>query len=71
MIVDWFLGSQGQHAIVDGWMHSVRKDFGRSPFGSIPLASIQANSMPFSWENSLRDRGEILRRFEEQAIGRR
>jgi len=69
MIVDWFLGPEGQHAIVDGWMHSVRRDFGRIPFGSIPLASIQANNMPFSWENSLRDRGEILRRFEEQVIG--
>jgi len=71
LIVDWFLSPEGQNAIVDGWMHSVRRDFTRSPFDAIPLADIQANSIPFSWENSLRDGDEILAAFEGYVTNRR
>lgn len=70
-IANWLLSVEGQHVIVDGWMHSVRKDFTRSPFGSIPLAEIKANSMPFNWENSVRGRQEILFMFEDMVTSRR
>jgi len=72
IIADWFLSPEGQSAIVDGWMHSVRKNFRRIPFDSIPINHIQANSMPFNWENSFRQREEILTAFEELVVhGRR
>jgi len=71
IIADWFLGQDGQNAIVDGWMHSVRRDITRTPFGSIPMREILANSMPFNWEHILNDRKEIISRFEELALARR
>jgi len=71
LIVDWFLSPEGQSTIVDGWMHSVRRDFYRNPYDSIPLTDIQANSMPFNWENSLRHGDEIVATFEEYVIHRR
>jgi len=71
LIADWFLSPDGQGAIVNGWMHSVRRDFNRTPYDSIPLANIQTNRMPFSWENSLRDGNEILITFEEHVINNR
>ena len=71
IIADWFLSPEGQGALVDGWMHSVRRNFRRIPYDSIPITHIQANSMPFNWENSFRQREEILSRFEELVTRRR
>lgn len=65
-IANWFLSIDGQEAIVDGWMHSVRKDFKRVPYGSKPTEEIRANSIPVNWESSLKQREQILRRFEER-----
>ena len=70
-IADWFLSPQGQLAIVDGGMHSVRKDFELVPGGSIPTSWIQIGSMPLNWENVFRQRDEIQARFEEYVIFRR
>jgi len=65
-IVDWFLSEEGQNAIVAGYMHSVRKDFPRIPFGSKPTEEIMENRIHINWENNLRDRDEIIHRFEEK-----
>ena len=64
-ICEWFLSAAGQNAIVDGWMHSVRKDFPRLPFNSKPIAEIRANSIPVIWDNVFRQRDDIRKRFEE------
>jgi iron(III) transport system substrate-binding protein len=68
VIVDWFLSEEGQNAIVDSWMHSVRKDFSRVPHDSIPLTEIMANSLPVTWENILHQRNDIQRRFETNVM---
>ena len=70
-ITDWFLSPEGQAAIVAGWMHSVRTDFSGLPRGSIPIEEIRANSIPIVWENVFKQKDDIRRRFEEQAIGQR
>ena len=67
-ITDWFLGTEGQNAIVSGWMHSVRKDYPKPPFDSIPTAQIMALSMPVNWINCFKQRNEIQERFEELVI---
>ena len=69
-VVDWFLAPDGQNAIVDGWMHSVRRNFRSTPAGSVPMNRLEANSMPFNWENSFRYRNEILAKFEELVLYR-
>jgi iron(III) transport system substrate-binding protein len=63
-IANWFLSEKGQNAIVSGWMHSVRTDFPRIPYDSIPTGEIRANSIPVNWESNFRQREEILARFE-------
>ncbi|MDR0476062.1 MAG: extracellular solute-binding protein [Treponema sp.] len=71
IITDWFLGPAGQNAVVAGWIHSVRKNFDKIPYGSIPTSRIQTNSMPLDWENCFRQRDEIQARFEEFVTNRR
>jgi len=70
-VADWFLSREGQNAIVDGWMHSVRSDFRRIPNGSIPMTRILSNSMPVNWENVFRERQDIQTMFETYAAARR
>jgi iron(III) transport system substrate-binding protein len=65
VLTDWFLSTDGQNAIVDGWMHSVRRNFTKLPYDGIPTTQIMANSMPVNWENVYRQRDEIRTRFEE------
>jgi len=72
IITDWFLSHQGQNAIVAaGWMHSVRKDFNKIPYDSIPTGQIQSNSMPLNWENCFRQRDKIQSRFEGSVTNKR
>jgi len=63
-ILDWFLSKEGQDVIVSGWMHSVRMDFSRIPFGSIQTSRIRESGMPVDWENTLLQKNEIISRFE-------
>ena len=70
-ITDWFLSERGQNAIVDGWMHSVRADFPRIPYDSLPTSEIRESSIPVHWENNFMQREEILSRFEEHLSNRR
>jgi len=65
-ITEWFLSEKGQNAIVDGWMHSVRADFKRIPYGSIPTEDIRAGSIPVNWENNERERIIILDLLERR-----
>jgi len=65
-ISDWFLSEAGQSAIVAGWMHSVRIDFPKRPYSSKHTSEIRKNSMPVDWEASLRQRNEIIKRFDER-----
>jgi len=64
-VAEWFLGMEGQAAIVAGWMHSVRSDFPHPPNGSVPISEILNNSIPVVWENVFKDKQEIQTRFEE------
>jgi len=70
-VTDWLLGPDGQNAIVDGWMHSVRNNFPRLPYDAIPTAQIRANQMPVNWENCFRQREEIRTKFEELVTRKR
>jgi len=65
IVTNFFLGVEGQEAIVAGWMHSVRTNFPKLPYDAIPTTQIRANSMPVNWENVYRQREEIRGKFEE------
>jgi iron(III) transport system substrate-binding protein len=70
-ISNWFLSTEGQNAIVSGWMHSVRTDFDKFPYDSKPIREIRSNSIPVIWENVYKQRDDIHRRFEQYLAGRR
>jgi iron(III) transport system substrate-binding protein len=70
-ITDWFLGSEGQNAIVAAWMHSVRTNFPKLPYDAIPTDEIRANSIPVNWENCFRQREEIQATFEDYVTNNR
>jgi iron(III) transport system substrate-binding protein len=70
-IAEWFLSTEGQTAIVNGWMHSVRRDFPRPPYDSIPIEQILNSSIPVNWENIFTQRRDILTGFEENILARR
>ena len=69
-ISDWFLSADGQNAIVDGWMHSVRTDFPRIPYDSKPTSEIRAGSLPVNWENYFNQKRETQDRFQEYLANR-
>jgi iron(III) transport system substrate-binding protein len=71
IITDWFLSPYGQNAIVDGWMHSVRKDFEVVPYASMPVGRMLTDSMPLNWEKIFRQREDIQVKFEELVNYRR
>jgi iron(III) transport system substrate-binding protein len=71
VITDWFLGPEGQNAIVSGWMHSVRANFPKLPYDAIPTSQIRANNIPVNWENCFRQREEIRTKFEEYVTSRK
>ena len=70
-ITDWFLSADGQNAIVNGWMHSVRADFPRLPYDSKPTGEIRANSISVNWDNYFRQRKEIQDKFQDYLANRK
>jgi len=70
IVTDWFLSKEGQNAIVDGWMHSVRGDFNRLPYDAKATNEIRAGSIAVNWENYFRQRKEIQDKFQEYLANR-
>ena len=69
-IADWFLSVEGQNAVVDGWMHSVRTNFSRLPYDAKPTDEIRANSISVNWDNYFRQRKDIQDRFQDYLANR-
>ena len=65
LVADWFLGVEGQNAIVNGWMHSVRTNFNRLPYDSRPTNEIRSGSISVNWDHYFRQRNEIQDRFQD------
>ena len=69
-ITDWFLSEDGQNAIVNGWMHSVRTNFPKIPYDSKPTDEIRANSITVNWDHYFNQRQEILDKFQDYLANR-
>jgi len=63
-VSDWLLSEVGQGYIVQGYMHSVLKDFPESPFDSSDAAI--AKDMGVDWERCYKQREEIRTEFQER-----
>lgn len=64
-ITDWFLSEDGQSFIIDGWMHSVRKNYDKVPYDSLPNDEIYSKTLDIDWERCYKERDTIRTAFEE------
>lgn len=66
VIAQWLLSEEGQSLIVDGYMHSVIKDFPKFPYDSIESNKVMENTMAVDWVKTYKNREEIRNEFQER-----
>ncbi len=59
-VAEWLFSEAGQKAIVNGYMHSVIKDFAEIPFDSIATEKLIASDMGVNWENAYHGRNQLV-----------
>lgn len=64
-ITDWFLSEEGQKSIVDGWMHSVLKNYPTAPYDAIPTNEVTKKPIPIDWEKCYKERDQIRTLFQD------
>ncbi len=65
-VANWLLGEAGQKVIVDGFMHSVLKDYPDAPFDSIPTTEIIEKAMAVDWVATYKNREELRNEFQKR-----
>lgn len=63
-ITDWFLSEEGQHSIVDCWMHSISKKPVAYPLYSHASPEIRENAIPIDWKKGYMRRDTITKLFQ-------
>ena len=69
-LVDWWLGKEGQEAVVKGYMHSVRADV-KEPVGSVPTKGLTAGKIPCNWEKLSTDEVKIKEEFRKRVMDKK
>lgn len=64
-ITDWLLSEAGQKFVVQGYMHSVLKDFPEVPYDSISTDTLIEKDMGVDWVRCYTQREEIRTKFQE------
>ena len=59
-VAEWLFSEAGQKAIVNGYMHSVIKDFAEIPFDSIATEKLISSDMGVNWENAYHGRNQLV-----------
>jgi len=59
-IADWLFSEAGQTAIVNGYMHSVIKGFGKLPYDSVSTEQLISSDMGVNWENAYHNRNTLV-----------
>ena len=67
--MDWWLGKDGQKAVVKGWMHPVRGDV-EAPLGSIPTSKIAATKIKIDWQDLSDNNAKIKENFRKRMMDR-
>ena len=66
-MVDWWLSKEGQQAVVQGWMHSVRGDV-EPPKGAPALKTFSENAVPVDWQKLADNKAEIKEEFRVRVM---
>lgn len=66
-MVDWWLSKEGQQAVVEGWMHSVRGDV-HPPKGAPELKSFSDKAVKVDWQKLADNKAEIKEEFRVRVM---
>lgn len=69
-IVDWWLGKEGQEAVVKGYMHSVRADV-KEPIGSVPTKGLTEGKIKVDWKKLSTDEVKIKEEFRKRVMDKK
>ncbi len=64
-VTKWFLSPEGQHYIVEAYMHSVLNGFDEIPYDSISTDDLIARDLKVNWDRCYHERDEIRKKFQE------
>ena len=65
-VAQWFLSKEGQELILKGFMHSVLKDIGQIPAGSVDTGSLVEKDMGVDWDKAYHEREAINNLWTEK-----
>ena len=66
-LVDWWLSKEGQTAVVQGWMHSVRGDI-EPPKGAPALKTFIGKAVKVNWQNLADEKVQIKEAFRVRVM---
>jgi iron(III) transport system substrate-binding protein len=67
-VYDFFLSKEGQQAILDGWMHSVRTDMPAPKNAALTIREINKFALPMDWDAISRDPEKMKERFDRTVL---
>ncbi len=68
VIYDFFLSKEGQQAIIDGWMHSVRPDMAAPKHAQSKITDVMKIGLPMDWEAISRDPEVVKEKFDQTVL---
>ena len=67
-VYDFFLSKDGQKAILNGWMHSVRPDMPAPPNAIMKIGEISKFALPMDWEAISREPEKVKEKFDQTVL---
>ncbi len=64
-VYDFFLSREGQQAILDGWMPSVRSDMPAPKHAAMHIKDVMKFSLPMDWEAISREPEKVKEKFDQ------
>jgi iron(III) transport system substrate-binding protein len=67
-VYDFFLDKEGQKAILDGWMHSVRPDMPAPKHAEMKITEAMKFALPMDWEAISREPEKVKEKFDQSVL---
>jgi iron(III) transport system substrate-binding protein len=67
-VYDFFLAKEGQQAIIDGWMPSVRPDMPPPKHAQLKISEVMKMALPMDWEAISREPEKVKEKFDQVVL---
>jgi iron(III) transport system substrate-binding protein len=67
-VYDFFLSKEGQQAILNGWMPSVRKDMPAPKNSALHIRDVMKFALPMDWEAISREPEKVKEQFDRVVL---